>query len=136
MQRIRRHFITGPFFPSLDRINAADFSRPFYSGYFTGVLPLETKSKSWYIIEPYQFDVWLVLIATIPIYLIALSMTDYLYSGVIYLDDLGGFIIRNVLSEQNFKPPNRAQVYQKLLDIIWIWSVFENSNFINLLNFQ
>ena len=77
----------------------------------------------WYIIDPFQYNVWLLLIASVPIYLIAMALADYFYYGFIDWDDLGGLLVRNVLSEQNFRLPDRAQVYQKILDIIWIWSM-------------
>ena len=77
----------------------------------------------WYIIDPFQYNVWLLFIASIPIYLIAMGLTDYLYCGAIDWDELSGFIIRNALSEQNCRFPTRAQAYQKILIITWIWSM-------------
>ena len=81
------------------------------------------KSKMWYITEPYHFNVWLIFIATIPIYLIAMSLTDYFYCRDIDWDSLCGFLIRNVLSEQNSSLPHRAQAYQKILIITWVWAM-------------
>ena len=34
-----------------------------------------------------------------------------------------GFLIRNVLSEQNFSLPHRPQAYQKILIITWVWAM-------------
>ena len=100
-----------------------DFSRPYYSSFHAVVIPLEFESKMWYIIDPFQYNVWLLFIASIPIYLIAMGLTDYLYCGAIDWDELSGFIIRNALSEQNCRFPTRAQAYQKILIITWIWSM-------------
>ena len=77
----------------------------------------------WYIIDPFQYNVWLMFIASVPTYLIAMGMTDYFYYGEIHFDDLFGFVIRNALSEQNSRFPYRAQIYQKILIIIWSWSM-------------
>ena len=85
--------ISGPFTQSLDRANAVDFSRPFYSSFYTVVIPLEIKSKMWYVIDTFDYNVWLLFITSIPIYLIAMGLTDYFYFGVIDLDDLYGFVI-------------------------------------------
>ena len=115
--------ISGPFFQSLDRAIAVDFSRPYYSSFHTVVIPLEIKSKKWYIIDTFDYNVWLLFIASIPIYLIAMGLTDYFYCGVTDWDDLCGFVIRNALSEQNCRFPTRAQAYQKILIITWIWSM-------------
>ena len=86
-------------------------------------MPIETRSKMWYIIDPYHYIVWLTIIPALPIHLIAMGLTDYFYYGAIDWDDIGGLIIRNVLSENNFRLADRAQAYQKILDIIWIWSM-------------
>ena len=115
--------ILGPFAPSLDRAKAVEFSRPYYSSFYTVVIPLEAKLKMWYIIEPYHYYVWILLIATVPLYLIVMSLTDYFYCGEIDWENIGGFVVRNVLSEQNFEAPHRAKVYQKILVIVWIWSM-------------
>ena len=100
-----------------------EFSRPYYSSFYAVVIPLETKSKIWYIVEPYHYNVWTLLIATVPIYIIVMSLTDYFYCGLMDWKSVGGFVIRNVLSEHNFKLQYRARIYQKILDVIWISSM-------------
>ena len=100
-----------------------EFTRPYDSAYCTVVMPIETRSKMWYIIDPYHYIVWLTIIAALPIYLLAMGLTDYFYYGAIDWDDIGGLVIRNILSENNFRLADREQAYQRLLDIIWIWSM-------------
>ena len=101
-----------------------DFSRPYWPSFHAVVVPLQFDSKMWYIIDPFQFHVWILFIASIPIYLTAMGLADYVYHGLVNWDDIGGHLIRNVLSENNFRLPDRKQTYQKLLDITWIWSMF------------
>ena len=101
--------ISGPFFPSLDRAKTVDFSRPYWPSYHAVVVPLQFDSKMWYIIDPFQFHVWILFIASIPIYLTAMGLTDYVYHGLVNWDDIGGHLIRNVLSENNFRLPDRKQ---------------------------
>ena len=101
-----------------------DFSRPYWPSFHAVVVPLQFDSKMWYAIDPFQLHVWLLLIASIPIYLIVMGLTDNVYYGLVDWDDIGGHLIRNVLSENNFRLPDRKQAYQKLLDITWIWSMF------------
>ena len=43
--------------------------------------------------------------------------------GYVDLNELFGFIIRNVLSEQNYRIPYKTNAYKKLLIIIWSWSM-------------
>ena len=52
-----------------------------------------------------------------------MSLADYFYCRVIHWDVICGFLIRSLLSEQNFGLPDRAQAYQKILIITWIWSM-------------
>ena len=101
-----------------------DFSRPHWPSFHAVVIPVQFDSKMWYMIDPFTFHVWLLIIAIIPIYLVAMGLTDYVYHGLVNWDDIGGHLIRNVLSEHNFSLPDRKQIYQKLLDITWIGSMF------------
>lgn len=102
-----------------------DFSRPYWSAFHAVVIPLEIKSKMWYIVDPFHFNVWLMFGACIPLYIIAMGLTNYFYHGfkVTDWDDFCGFLIRNALSEQNSRIPDRAQGYQKILIITWIWTM-------------
>ena len=77
----------------------------------------------WYIVDPFTYPVWLMIIASLPIYLLAMGLADYTYSRCADWDRLFGFILRNALSEQNFRPPNHTKAYQKTLIITWLWSV-------------
>ena len=98
---------------------SVDFSRPISRGFHAVVMPLTKKSNMWYIVDPFQYQVWILLMSSIPIYLVTMGLADYFYRGFADWDALSGFVIRNVLSEQNFIYPNQARAYQKLLVIIW-----------------
>ena len=77
----------------------------------------------WYLVHPFTYPVWLMIIASLPIYLLAMGLADYTYSRSADWDRLFDFILRNALSEQNSRPPNHTKAYQKILIITWLWSV-------------
>ena len=115
--------VLGPFSQTPDLINAVDFTTQVADSFFSVVLPVRHNSKMWFIIDPLDYEVWLGLIISIPVHLLAMSMADYLYNGYAKLDVITGFILRNVLSEQNRLPRKYEKNYQKLLVIVWLWSM-------------
>ena len=99
-----------------------DFSAQVADSYYSVVVPLKHDSKMWFIIDPLDYEVWLGLILSVPIYLLAMVLADYLYIGYADLDDLIGFILRNALSEQNSRLTKDTRAYQKVFILVWIWS--------------
>ena len=78
----------------------------------------------WYFADPFTYHVWLLISISIPIYLVIMGLSEYLYDGSVDWDSLCGFVLRNTLSEQNCKPIDYTQAYQKVLIIVWLLSVF------------
>ena len=115
--------ILGPFAQTPDLADAVDFTAQVADSYYSVVVPLKHDSKMWFIFDPLDYEVWLGLLISVPIYLLAMALADYLYSGYVDLDDLTGFILRNVLSEQHSRLSKNTKVYKKLLIMTWIWSM-------------
>ena len=95
-----------------------DFSAQVADSYYSVVVPLKHDSKMWFIIDPLDYEVWLGLILSVPIYLLAIVLADYLYIGYADLDDLIGFILRNALSEQNSRLTKDTRAYQKVFILV------------------
>ena len=115
--------VLGPFSQTPDLINAVDFTNQVADSFFSVVLPVQHNSKMWFIIDPLDYEVWLCLIISIPVYFLSMWLSDYLYNGYAKLDVITGFILRNVLSEQNCMPTKHTKIYQKLFIIVWLWSM-------------
>ena len=49
-----------------------------------------------------------------------MAFAYYLYSGSVDWNTLSGFVIRNVLSEQNSRIPDEDKAFQKVLIITWL----------------
>ena len=77
----------------------------------------------WFFVNPLDYEVWLGLMISVPVYLLVMALADYLFSGNVNLDFQAGFILRNVLSEQNGIRNTPTKIYQKLLIIAWILSM-------------
>ena len=77
----------------------------------------------WFFIDPLTHEVWIGFIISIPLYLLAMGLADYLYGRSVDLGALTGFVIRNALSEQNSRLPSHTKAYQKILLMIWVWSM-------------
>ena len=105
---------------NLNRAKAVDFSRGFGYGFTAMVIPLETKRNMWYMTGPFTNTVWFLIFTSIPLYIIAMAVAYYLYSGSVDWCTLFGFVIRNVLSEQNSRIPDEDYAYQKVLIITWL----------------
>ena len=101
-----------------------DFTRPVGRGYYAVVIPLKSKSNMWYFIDPFHCTVWIMFFLSIPIYLIAMGLSDYVYMGFTDWDVMCGFVIRNALSEQNHTLPDQSMAYQKIFIAIWTTSIF------------
>ena len=104
-----------------DRAKAVDFTISFLSDSYTVMIPLKHKSNMWFIIDPLSYEVWVGFIISIPIYLLAMVLSNYIFFGYTNLDELSGFIIRNALSEQNSKIPSHSKVFQKIMILTWLW---------------
>ena len=111
----------GPFALTSDGMNAVDYSYEIGDNYYSIVFPLEHGSKKWFFIDPFSPSVWLCFIISLPIYLLAMGMADYLFNGYADLGKLSSFIVRNAMSEQNYALPNDKQVYKRILIAIWAW---------------
>lgn len=98
-----------------------DFTIPLTNSFATVVVPLKVESNIWFFIDPFSYWVWIGLLISIPIYLITMGLTNYLFGGDTHFDEVTVFILRNALSEQNATLPNHGKAYQKLLIMTWIW---------------
>ena len=49
-------FSANPFTMTLDRKAAIDFSRPVVTSFYAVVIPLQSKSKMWYFVDPFSID--------------------------------------------------------------------------------
>ena len=92
-------------------------------GSYNIVIPLRTENDMWSFLLPFDFEIWILALISVPIFIVAMSSLDYLASGQINWDALVGFILRNVLSENIITMPDK-KFHQKILVFVWLWACF------------
>ena len=88
------------------------------------LIPVKTDEDLWSFVNPMAYQVWICALGSIPIYILAMGLIEYLSSGSGIVDwpRLVGFVMRNAFHE-NIRLPDRGTP-RKLLIIVWIWSAF------------
>ena len=88
------------------------------------VIPVKTDDDLWSFVNPMAYQVWICALCSIPIYILAMGLAEYLCSGSGPIDwpSLVGFVVRNAFHE-NIRLPDKGTP-RKLLIIVWIWSAF------------
>ena len=97
-----------------------DLSRGYVHGSNAVIIPLETGLNMWYFTDPFTNTVWILLVISLPLYIIAMGLAHYSYSGSADWDTLSGFVLRNALSEQTGTIPDQSKTYHKILIITWV----------------
>ena len=112
-------FAINPFTMTLDRKEGVDFTRPVQSSAYTVVMPVKTKSKRWFFINPFPANLWLLYISTIPICFLAKMLVYYLCHWNVEWESTGSFVLRVALNEHS-SPTNdlRKMLQQNLLILI------------------
>ena len=85
------------------------------------VIPLRIQTDWLAILKPFQYEVWMLLVISIPIYILAMTLADYIYSGNVNWKSLIGFVGRITLHSDVINVDNR-RLYQKLFIIIWMYA--------------
>lgn len=89
--------------------------------YWGLVIPLSIKDSFFNILNPFSLDVWIVLLITIPVYMLSMAITDYVDFGSILWNKSAGLVIRIAL-HNDIRDYSERRFHQKFLIIIWMWS--------------
>ena len=129
---IIRYNVLGPFDPTYSRSQSVDFSSAISMGSYDIIIPLNVENDAWSFVNPYDYEVWIFSLATVPIMIFILLLGDFLVYPAINLDTWLFFVFRNVLSEswQSYRriekrlPGKKLFLYQILLISVWVWPCF------------
>ena len=102
---------------------SVDFSSGVSEESYNIVVPLRIENDIWSFANPFNFEVWIFSLFSIPTIILTLGLAEYLTSGTISWDKWIGFVLRNVLSETSSQMPDRKD-HQKFLIFIWTFSCF------------
>ena len=99
-----------------------DFSKAISIEYSTIIIPLTLRTDVWSLVHPFEHEVWIAVLAVIPIFTLAMGLAEYFSSGKINFGRTIGFVARTVLSEPVPKLPDDGRGYKRVLVIVWMWS--------------
>ena len=113
----------GPFDPTYSRSQSVDFSSMVSVGSYDIILPLKAENDVWSFIKPFSVELWIFSLGSIPIIMLAMALADYLRRVETEWATLVGFVLRNILSENMGKMPEKYN-HQKFLTCIWMLTSF------------
>ena len=111
-------FALGPFNPTYMRSKSVDFSTTIKMQPYNIVIPVRTNEDLWSFVNPFAYQVWICAFASIPAYIFAMVLAEYLCGGMVDWQTITGFVFRNAFHE-NMRIPDR-ETYRKLLIITWV----------------
>ena len=110
---------------TLNRMLGVDFSIPVLVDDWELVVPLREKYNLKMMLNIFGYEVWVVLLALVPCYILVLWVADYIQYGCVRWNKLADFVIRTVMKEPVSNPmPHNARSYQNLLIISWALPLF------------
>ena len=102
---------------------SVEFTSAITTGYMSVIVPITIENNIWSFVNPLEFDVWILWIISIPIFILAMGVADYIATRVIDWETLVGYVLRNVLTEHAKRIPDKES-YQKMFVIVWTFSSF------------
>ena len=124
--------VLGPFDPTYIRSKSVDFSSSVSDGDYYIILPLKAIDDPWSYFYPFDYEVWILSLCIIPIYILVGALADYIYFHDPKWLKWFEFVIRNVLSEckQSYKKmyiitnDKKWPLYKNILILSWTWVCF------------
>ena len=121
--------LSGPFDATYSRSKSVDFSSLVSGDAYHIILPLKAVDDPWSYFYPFDYEIWIFSLCTIPIYILVCALADYIYFHDLRWLNWFEFVIRNVVSESNqsykrlFRTQNNKEqpLYQKVLILSWTW---------------
>ena len=84
------------------------------------VIPLGIQTDLLTILKPFQYEVWMLLIISVPTYILAMILADYIFSGNANWQCLIGFVGR-IAFHSDINNVDIRRYYQRLLIITWMY---------------
>ena len=86
--------LSGTFVPTSSRLKAVDFSVPILNEFWTIAIPIKSEVDVWSFLHPFAPEVWIASLASIPTFMMAMIMADYLYFGTLRWEASVSFVLR------------------------------------------
>ena len=100
------------------------FSMPLMIDDYTLSVPLRKNPNLKGMLNIFQYQIWFILLAVVPLYFMTMCLADCIYYGKVNWQKLGGFVLRTVMIEVKNPLPDNSKLYQKQLIIFWTVPMF------------
>ena len=107
---------------SHDIAHSVAFSSALLQAVATFIIPIRSTTDIWSFLHPLSPQVWLCLLASIPVFVLIFGLIDHFSSGFLDWTTLTGFALRNILVEAMEIPHIRA--HQRPIVLGWILFTF------------
>ena len=100
------------------------FSMPLHMDLTSIVVPMKIYKSLLSFADPLTFEVWMMFFISIPIYMLAMLLADYIYPAASTdWEGVVGFVFRNAVMEHNAYI-QVAALHQKIFFLVWTASTF------------
>ena len=108
-----------------DYSQSIEFSTPLYVDHFSGIVPVKPMDDLWSFVRPLDSEVWIVFLITIPAFILAMVLSNYIFFNETNWGPLIEFVIREAMVEHLPITKYRfKRTFQATFAIIWIWAMF------------
>ena len=76
-------------------MEAVDFSVPILNEYWTIAIPIKLEVEVWSFLNPFDTEVWIASLVSIPIFMLAMITADYLFFGTLRWKVPVSFVLRD-----------------------------------------
>ena len=76
-------------------MEAVDFSIPIINEYWTLAIPIKLEVEVWSFLNPFDLEVWIASLISIPIFMLAMITADYLFFGTLRWEASVSFVLRD-----------------------------------------
>ena len=108
-----------------DYSQSIEFSTPLYVDHFSGIIPVKPMDDLWSFVRPLDSEVWLAFLITIPTFILAMGLSNYIFYNETHWGPLIDFVIREAMVEHLHITRYRFnRTFQATFAITWIWAMF------------
>ena len=69
------------------------------------IIPIRSTTDVWSFLQPLSLEVWICLLAIVPVFILLCGLLDFLSSGLANWTAVASFAVRNILAENIGKIP-------------------------------
>ena len=111
---------TGPFALTPERQSVVDYSQDVYVDNDIFIVGLRIDKDPWALMRPFEWEVWLGILITIPIFWSFTGIANFLYSGDAKWSSTAFFTFALMLSQMS-NVSMQTKWYKRIYLIVWVW---------------